>query len=215
MDSAALLPPNLGIHDGQVHDRSDLVVLSILGAGFSAAQAWSGVDADWLADPGDLRDRGCGQRGGRVAFVFDDSPRQGRECCPQDVTFTLRGERGPHCVRISDREYVGSGDVAWSCGSSSPGIFRQSLHLDLGHVPGAGGRVGGGYRGDGRCDRRDVDRKGGGVCVAMDRQLLDSVSYGWLGVLAGGRGHSGTRAAGRTCFYFFRRSTLILMDLSW
>src|ERR1700690_4091404 len=41
---------DLGVCGRKIPDRPHLVVLSVLGTGFSATQAWSGADEDWAAN---------------------------------------------------------------------------------------------------------------------------------------------------------------------
>ena len=72
MGSPNTTSPDLGLCGGQVHDRSHLVVLPVLGAGFSATPAWPRVDEDRYPHHGDLCDRRCRQRGGRMAFILAD-----------------------------------------------------------------------------------------------------------------------------------------------
>src|SRR6202035_1065600 len=77
---AVAAPADLDFRRWEISDRSDLVVLFILGAGFSATQAWAGVDENRRADHDDLFDFGYWQRGRWVAFFEIDSARQKRHC---------------------------------------------------------------------------------------------------------------------------------------
>ena len=70
------LPANVGVCGDEVHHRSDLVVLSFLGAGLFASRSWIDAGADERTDRGDLSYFGCWQHVWRVVVVGDAASRK-------------------------------------------------------------------------------------------------------------------------------------------
>src|SRR5260370_7374029 len=97
MGNSSWLQADVGVCGGKVHDRSDLVVLSILDPGLFAAGTWIASDTNRPANPGDLCYFGYWEHRRRLAFLeyhqagvlFEFGPEMG------DVFLSFR--RLSHC----------------------------------------------------------------------------------------------------------------------
>ena len=73
---------DMDLRGREVHDRPDLVAVSLLDSRFSLPQSWPESHNDGTAYRRDLSDRRCGQRWRRVAVVYVDQARLVGECLP-------------------------------------------------------------------------------------------------------------------------------------
>ena len=107
--AAVRLPPDVGRHGRQVHDRSDLVVLSVLAAEVPARQLRPDVVDRGAAARDDLPVLRRRQHLRRVAVVAADHARLERQRGAQDRDVHLRDAGDADCARLEGEHALGGG----------------------------------------------------------------------------------------------------------
>ena len=112
LGAGGALPPDLGVRDRQVHDRSDLVAVPVLDPRFPQAQPRPRSQIDRPADRRHLPDRRRRQHRRRLAVVAADQARLERQRGAQDGDADLRAVRGADHLRVEGGEPVGGGGAS-------------------------------------------------------------------------------------------------------
>src|SRR5262249_14929123 len=125
------LSPDMGIRAWQVHDRSDLVVLSFLAAEISEHAVWTVVERARSADRGHLHSFRHRKHYRWLALFRIDQARLDHKSRTQECDVDLRVV-GSTDRRSSECEQpLGCGCVDRPCHRRASGLVRKSLYPDI------------------------------------------------------------------------------------
>ena len=147
----ASAPADVGVRGRQVHDGSDLVAVSLLGAGFPPQGAPHRPEGQRAADLRHLPDRDDRQRRRRVAAGAP--AERGLDAEPARKTAMLVPACAccRSCSRRSSASMWAAVVLIGLAAVGAPGVVGESLHVLVGHVPqarrGIGRRASAAWRG--------------------------------------------------------------------